>query len=101
MSQIAVHNVVSITVERHFYNAFNMIEYVATDEDGRKTTFMAYSYDDPIQVVSLPDVDLTSEKQSEEDIPDRIDAAPDYRTAEQYYADLAHEQKRKHLAGED
>jgi hypothetical protein len=39
--------------------------------------------------------------EGDEDHQDRRDAAPDYRTAEQYYADLAHEQKRKHLAGED
>jgi hypothetical protein len=31
---------------------------------------------------------------------ERIDAAPDYRTAEQYFADQAHEKKRKHLNGE-
>jgi hypothetical protein len=39
--------------------------------------------------------------EGDEDHQERRDAAPDYRTAEQYYADLAHEQKRKHLAGED
>ena len=32
---------------------------------------------------------------------ERRDAAPDYRTAEQYFADQAHEKKRKHLNGED
>jgi hypothetical protein len=42
-----------------------------------------------------------AEEDNDEDHQERRDAAPDYRTAEQYYADLAHEQKRKHLAGED
>lgn len=28
-------------------------------------------------------------------------SGPDYRTAEEYYADQAHEKRRRHLAGED
>ena len=33
--------------------------------------------------------------------PERRDTAPDYRTAEQFYADQAHERKRRMLRGED
>jgi hypothetical protein len=55
MNQLAIHNVVSVTAKRSFYDSFNTLEYVATDESGNKTTFMLYCHDKPVQVASLPD----------------------------------------------
>ena len=56
MNQLAIHNVVSITTRRSFYDSFNTLEYVATDENGNQTAFMLYCYDKPVQVTYLPDV---------------------------------------------
>ena len=56
MNQLAIHNVVSVTTRRSFYDSFNTLEYVATDDTGNQTTFMLYCYDKPVQVESLPDV---------------------------------------------
>ena len=39
----------------------------------------------------------------EDELPDNHPSrgGPDYRLPEQYYADLAHEKRRKHMLGED